>query len=161
MMSTNKNKQKASASSPQNATKTPTAKKPSPFSFSNTECKLEYDAYVSNREVPKTDLQNSLFFDLHNLPVSEEMLFEALKDHINGIAFHQETNFLEITLKDPLATKTLLAEGIILNGKPIIPLPPKDTAQELLGLNLLTSLFTSPGKNWKQTSLTTGHNTPV
>jgi hypothetical protein len=146
-MSTNKNKQKASASSPQNTTKAPTAKKPSPFSFSNTECKLEYDAYVSNREVPKTDLHNSLFFDLRNLPVSEEVLFEALKDQINGIAFRQETNFLEITLKDPVATKTLLAEGILLNNKPVIPLPLKTWPQEHLGSNLLTSHFISPGKS--------------
>ncbi|CAG8644078.1 4257_t:CDS:2, partial [Paraglomus occultum] len=44
------------------------------------------------------------------LPITEEQLFEVLKDQINGIAFHQETNFLEITLKEPPMTKTLLTE---------------------------------------------------
>jgi len=135
-MSNNKSKQKAPASVPQNTNKVPSVKKPSPFSFSNAECKLNYDAYVSNRDVPKTDLQNSLFFDLRNLPVSEEMLFEALKDSINGIAYRQETGFLEVTFKDTETARTLLLEGITIDDKPIIPLPPKEIAPRTLRVKL-------------------------
>ncbi|CAG8486048.1 10460_t:CDS:2, partial [Paraglomus occultum] len=110
-MSTNKNKQKALASSSQNPNKGPTTKKPSPFAFANTECKL-------------------------NLPVTEEQLFETLKGYINGIAFRQETNFLEVTLKEPTRTKTLLTEGITIEDKLIIPLPPKEVAPRTLRIKL-------------------------
>jgi len=135
-MVNNKGKHKAVASATQTANKVPTTKKPSPFSFANTECKLHYDAYVSNREVPRTDLKHSLFFDLRNLPVSEELLFEALKDQINGIAYRQETGFLEVTFDNPDTVKTLLMEGITVNEKPIIPLPPKDMAPRTLRIKM-------------------------
>ncbi|CAG8595059.1 4201_t:CDS:2, partial [Paraglomus occultum] len=149
-MSTTKIKGKGPALTPQQANKVPSVKKVSPFAFSNTECKLKFDAYISNRDVPKTDPHNSLFFDLRNLPVSEEQLFEALKDEINGIAFRQESNFLEITLKNPSLAKTLLVEGITINEKLIIPLSPKETAPRTLRVKMANVPLHLPRKKLEQ-----------
>jgi len=132
----NKNKQKASANATQPSNKGPNPKKPSPFSFANTECKLSYDAQVSNREVPKTDLINSLFFDLRNLQVTEEQLFEAIQDDIMGVAYRQESGFLEVTLTDQEAIKKYLTEGLTIADTPIIPLPPRNLNPRTLRIKL-------------------------
>ncbi|CAG8611626.1 11143_t:CDS:2 [Paraglomus brasilianum] len=132
----NKNKQKAPANAPQLTNKGPSSKKPSPFSFANTECKLSYDAQVSNREVPKTDLINSLFFDLRNLQVTEEQLFEAIQDDIMGIAYRQESGFLEVTFSEQEDVKKYLTEGLTIDDKPIIPLPPRDLKPRILRVKL-------------------------
>ncbi|CAG8574106.1 4596_t:CDS:2 [Paraglomus brasilianum] len=102
----------------------------------NKQRRLSYDAQVSNREVPKTDLINSLFFDLCNLQVTEEQLFEAIQDDIMGIAYRQESGFLEVTLTDQDAIKSYFTEGLKIADTPIIPLPPRDLNPRILRIKL-------------------------
>ncbi|CAG8587253.1 8192_t:CDS:2 [Paraglomus occultum] len=108
----------------------------SPFSFQNTECNLDYDVAISNRQVPNTDLKNSVFFDLRNLPVSEQDLFDYLKSRITGIALREDLGLLEAAFADEKTADNFLKTPLLINEKRVAALPPRNKAPRILRIKL-------------------------
>ena len=106
------------------------------FSFQNTECKLGFEIAISNRQVPNTDLKNSVFFDLRNLPVSEQELFEFLTPQINGIAFREDLGLLEAAFPNEQTADEFLKKPCIINEKAVVPLPPRHKSPRILRIKM-------------------------